>query len=207
MPITVRRGLKEMTQLRLIRKRELNQEEQFDLRGLGQEEVFTDSAPYGCLTIKGARDAAQMESALRAYRLETQISQHKNVLHLVCGIRIAGEHKRQAVTLFMAGLRLHHQFPTFKLHLGEVSQLHYQMERTFNFKELSTHTPDGIVRNWIEAPEIFSILGTVTYHLHQAGFHLPKQEGTLTLNGPHLDQLYQEATTEEASPVTHRKVG
>jgi hypothetical protein len=196
-----------MTKLRLIKKRELGREEPFDLRGLGQEEVFLRSAPFACLAIHGARDQSQWGNVVKTYDLETEASEHKQVMHLVCRIRNNGEHKRQAVTLFVVGLHLNHQFPTLKLHLGQVSQLHYQMERTFNLRPASVHTPDGIIKDWLTSPQVFSVTGPVTHHLNQAGFSLSKQESVVALTRTQIDQLYHDMTTMPALPETRRRVG
>jgi hypothetical protein len=148
-----------------------------DLPGLDQHEIFHNAAPYACLSVQGQTDVDRLGAILSKYGLDYEPSEHKDVFHLVSRKRKDGQHKMQAVILFVAGLELVRTFEHVRVHLSEISRLHHHLAVGTGGP---THfTPDSRVAGWLYTDAPYSVEGIVTHHLRQAGFPLAARENDL----------------------------
>lgn len=161
-----------------------------DLEGDG---LLVDSAPYAVLSVQGTDQHKDLQRLLEKYGLERRDSKLPGVFHLVCRQRRDGQHKMQAVILFVAGIEIHKTSPLSHLHLGEVSQLHQGLhEALHGAQAASPHTADSHIERWLQEMHPFSLEAVTTWHLNQAGFPVPRlNAGVMHLTKPHVERLHR----------------
>lgn len=181
-----------MPYLRNARPRLTHEPTEVDLRGLGNEAIFTQSAPYACLTLARCRAWRELGEFLARHDLVAHESRHPDVTHLTCRTRIPGTHKEQAVRLFVAALELHQLQPKAGLFISEVSGLHFELHQAIRGKGgPAVHGPDARVRSWLERPRPLSLEPSISWHLHQAGFEVSREQEVSHLSAGEIDAVFQ----------------
>lgn len=185
-----------MTRLREIRARGVQQDTDADLRGLGGEDLLTRSSPYACLSVEGSSGWSGLSGLLARHDLVEHGSRHPGVTHLTCRCLLPGAHKEQAVRIFVAALDLHRLRPRGHLFLSEFSGLHIELHKAVHGKNASNglQGPDARIEPWLERPGALSLDPVITWHLHQAGFALERQERLVHLDGPDIDAIFDAFT-------------
>lgn len=154
-----------------------------DLRGLGQEVIFTESHPYVALSILGLGSASEINWLISKFNLKNMGSTQPKVIHLTLQQCLEGAHKEQAVQLFTAGLMLLQKFPTLHLHLHQVNRLHHLLTVSVkNQKKIPPHFSDVLIEKWLKKPCAMTVAADITFYLNQAGFLMQKEGVSINLN-------------------------
>lgn len=181
-----------MSKLKLIKERNKKSAENpvNDLRSLGDEDIFLNASPYACLSVHGNHDPGIIHSITEKYGLEKEQSSHAKVVHLHFHHRHEGEHKIQAIALFVAGLDINQKIPNLHLFLSQISRLHQHIEKgIIGNQHHSDHSPDAKISEWLVSPHSYSMESVITWHLHQAGFPIQKSNTTHHLNQESINAI------------------
>lgn len=138
---------------------------------LPDEVLAHASWPYACLTAVTDRQAG-WQTVLSRYGLVVQSDSDPAVRHVRCRSERDGEHKRQALTLFYAGVELAAIGAAERLYLYQVSQLHQFLARASGECPVS-HSPSGETCKWTQPGYFFTVDGPVALALEQAAIELP----------------------------------
>lgn len=161
-----------MRPLRVIRERVSDSENEFDLRGLGHCELFTHAAPFARLVVALPDASPAVDTLLAHYGLtrDDRPQQH-GVFYVHTRVRRDGDHKLQAISLFVAGVELALRHPTAKIALIEVSPLHHGLHAGIRKGGVSPlEEEDRLSMERLLFANSFGIESAVTRHLSQAGF-------------------------------------
>lgn len=199
-----------MSKLRLIQHRTQQVETSFDLRGLGQERFFTESAPHACLAVDGVTDLGFFENLARDFDLSMEQPYGKDTVLLRIRNRRPGEHKHQAAALFVVALDVSRHRPQARMRIFEVRSLMHFLKRAIVHRD--AHGGDAVYsadESWQDTEHPMTIDAATTHHLHQAGFDVAKSEVTAVLTHEmirkHQESLSTSTTTKTSVPA--RKTG
>lgn len=198
-----------MSKLRLIKERTEAKDVDTDLRGLGENEIIHASAPYACLAVRGLEGAGSetyLQGLQAAYDLKAQPGEEQGTLHLHARVLGAGEHKLQAVTLFVAALDILKHHPGASVLLYEVSRLHDALQNSI--RHAGHPRQDGLrerVHSWKADGHALTADGHVILHLRQAGFDVPHAEHALKLTRAELETHFRELAGSVHSQVHSRQ--
>lgn len=202
-----------MSKLRLIKERADEQEVAADLRGLGETEIMRDSSPHACLVVRDASAGAdkQFKGLAAAYGLKVEPGKTSGTFQLLTSVLRAGEHKMQAVTLFVAALEIARAHPRALLLLTEVSRLHQELKNNICHGGKAKHEVlHERVAVWQSSAatasgkkHVLHVDAPVVSHLHQAGFAFARTEHGLDLTDSDLQTHHRflEGRSSQAAPL------
>lgn len=191
-----------MKKLRLIRPRVNDVEVVNDLRGIGNDPLLHHSFPFSALTVRGlTRD--ELSPILHEYDLVRRDT-HEQRTHVVTVARInEGEHKLQAVTLFVAALRLHQTSLTVTSRLELLSPLHQMMHRRITSGEpVGAHAvfPAGW-KEWRSSELRIALGPPIQLFLRQAGFEITIESKLHFLSDAQVKHLIHSYQTFSRPPL------
>lgn len=139
------------------------------------------SWPYTCLSVAATSRLAEIAGIANRYELLVTPSRFAGWHHLRPMLCEEGDHKRQAVTMFIASVELIHKAAIEDALLYEVSQLHLNLLRACG-RDSSRYSPDGVLAQHGRMNGVLTILQPTALHLREAGFALSsrQQEERLT---------------------------
>ncbi len=143
--------------------------------------LFSESWPYSCLSVRCPLDSLHLTNLIEPLGLITRPSQLIGGLHIVANERSAGEHKHQAVRLFVAALKLDSLQHAHGLVLHEVSRLHEHLARSVG-RDATPYTACGQANRLLPASGSLAICPATQMHLCQAGFPFRPLEFILRMN-------------------------
>ncbi len=179
----------------VIKERTKDEPIQGDLRGLGHDPLITDSEPFAFLTVCGLSHDV-VRSLADAFKCTVHETKYHQTFWLKCNAQAIPHRKAQAIQLLGAGFVFNKKHDHAKLYLDEASGLHNAMENATHENKEHHHSPESMIKTWVQSPQTFSIGATTQLHLSQAGFHLSCQDELLHLTKGHIDQLFNEATSQ-----------
>lgn len=105
-------------QMRVIKQRRISNQVPNDLRGLGEDDLISNTQPIAFLSIKGVQRAT-LDATAKKFNLSFEDSKHKNICHMTyVGKNHNTNYKHQTLYLFGAALEIGHKRPELKMHLG-----------------------------------------------------------------------------------------
>lgn len=177
-----------MKALRLVKERKENSNIENDLRGLGSDPILDNSAPFATLSIHGLN--LEDDSEIRGrYNLTAKNSQSK-CFDLTCKEIREGEHKLQAMTLFVAALALFKRHSHIALHLYESSKYTEQLN--------SSHSRTNVN----EKSGTLMLTPSIQHHLAHAGFSVQATNKNQILGHQQIGSLIREL--ENHKQQTHQ---
>ena len=161
--------------------------------------LFPESSPVSCLSVCGAIPLSVLSGVCAQFELVVSASESESQRHLFLADRVEGEHKRQAVVLFVAGLILATRSPNAAFVLHEIRRLHGWLAAAVG-RDASEYTPDGQLRAIGWQPLQFRLAAPSWWHLQQAGFvflGVPAvSETVIDLSGDELQAVLEELLAE-----------
>lgn len=162
-----------MSKLRLIKDRTQDVHTEFDLRGMGNDPLITQSFPIGALLIKNIQGKDIGKTAAGFGFSLVHLHDHDSAM-LHSSRLVAGEHKHHAIQLFLFSLHLLDQFgENTHFFVSEISRLHLNLENAIKGK----NTPIGplMLEKFNELDKHhhshqLTVDGATAMHLQQAGF-------------------------------------
>jgi len=147
-----------------------------------QPVVCGETWPYTCLSVAASSRLTEIMSIANRYGLMFTQSRSCRWHHLRPRLCREGDHKKQAVTMFVASIELIHKRAIQRALLYEVSQLHFNLLRALR-RDSSRYSPDVVLAQHRRTNGVLTILRPTTLHLRQAGFPLSSaQQGEVLTN-------------------------
>jgi len=178
--------------LKLVKERKEDIATENNLRGFGRDPIFENSAPFAVLTVQGLT----LEETLTVrehYNLIVKNSDSKKTHCLTCKNIVDGEHKLQAMTLFVAALSLSSQHSHASFHLHEMS----------SFKE---HLNPRHQKESVNQKNHTVMLSpTVQHHLAKAGFSVQVSNENQLLDHRQITSFIREFRSQKQHVIQHQK--
>jgi hypothetical protein len=205
-----------VAKLRVLKERQEQVAVAADLRGFGDSEIFLGSGLSAHLFIfqDKARTAAQIPitSICEAYglsRAEKTSTDVHPAFHLKVAHTTVGDHKTQALKLFVAALEVQRMSPMSRLVLFQTSGLRSSLhEKTRNETDGLSREIETVFHQKPDKNSMFSLHLPVALAIHQAGLleHAP-QSGWVHLSDSQIEFVHKKLAEPQNATTVKSRVG
>jgi hypothetical protein len=191
-----------MSKLRVVTPRAENYDNDQDIRGLGQSDLFSDLTPLPFLAVKNVSNE-MIKQAVEKFNLVQKPSDHKDVI-LLLDEHFKTSHKEKSVMLMGAGLLISHHAPNAQMLMTVENRLRNTLLVSFETHQQKPETKDELVGHWLQKTSHFTLSSDVQLFLHQAGFDI--QVGDHEVHMTHQEVSNQTKHLLSSFQKTNQKV-